>query len=478
MYKFKITAAYLVCFMALGLAGCGGGSGGSAQGVTVTTTAEPTTVPEDTTPPSTTVPTTPPPSTTPSALPLLQQSDLVYEGAIKVPKGKYGASTFDSSFSYGGAGLSYNATNNTLYIIGHVYENMIAELSIPAVVNNSDLASLNTASVVQGSIDIANGNWDNLKLDGSEVGNGGRPGSFIVYGGKLIGNSWAYFDGAQEAVRSHFTASLNWSTEGTQFSGMYRVGVHYSGSTSAANGGFVGGYMGHIPANRQAEFGGPVLTGLGGVSIISRSSYGPGAWVFNPADLGVTDPAPATMLLGYTADNQTLGSYSGPSLYYNGTTEVRGVVFPEGTDSVLFFGKHGLGMTGQGDSCYGVGTNNITLHSQPVGDGSIYCYDPVNSAKAPHAYPYVYRIWAYNAQDLLKVKNGVINPATGVSYKPWDITPYAIWNLDLPFANGDGTILGAAYDSSTQRIFISQQGGERYGEAPFPVIHVFKIALN
>jgi hypothetical protein len=50
--------------------------------------------------------------------------------------------------------------------------------------------------------------------------------------------------------------------------------------------------------------------------------------------------------------------------------------------------------------------------------------------------------------------------------------------LDLPFANGDGTILGAAYDSSTQRIFISQQGGERYGEAPFPVIHVFKIALN
>jgi hypothetical protein len=424
--------------------GCGGSTGSSATQDTKTT-AEP-------------------------GLPLIQQGNLVYQGAFRVPKGRYGASQRASSLSFGGAALYFNKSNNSLFMIGHVYEKMLIELSVPNVINGNNINELQTATVLQPSIDISEGNWNNLRLDGTAVGNGGVPGGFLISNDTLIGSSWASYDGPTEAARSHFTASPNWSRSGPQFKGMYRVGVNPNRSGSA-NGGFVGGYMAHIPADRQAEFGGPALTGMGAIAIISRSSFGPCAWVFNPDDLGVRDPSPATMLVGYPAGHTTLGAYSDtPSLYYNRATEVRGLVFPEGSNSVLFFGRHGLGLTGAGDSCYGYGTSDKSKHKTVNSDGVLNCYDPTDSSKGVHAYPYVYRVWAYNAGDLLKVKNGI--------KKPWDITPYAIWNLDFPFAIGNAHILGAAYDPTTQRVFISQQAGDKPNIDPFPLIHVYKLVFN
>lgn len=194
--------------------------------------------------------------------------------------------------------------------------------------------------------------------------------------------------------------------------------------------------------------------------------------------MGVKDPAPAKMLVGYPNGHTTLGGYgTGTTIYYNGATAVRGLVFPYNTSSVLFFGTYGYGPEGDGTMCYGIGTDDHSLHKKPVPghEGVKYCYDPCRSAKGPHAYPYAMRVWAYAANDLLKVKNREINPSTGNPYQPWDLKPYEIWDLESPLNDNCGGIDAVAYDPQTQRIFISQRGKDRERYERYPLIYVFQI---
>lgn len=411
---------------------------------------------------------------------LISKDDMEYQGAFRVPNRKMDGSSKYSPLSYGGTAIYYNEVNDSLFMIGHIHEKMIIELSIPQPVNSHNIKELKTSEVVQPLYDIANSQWGNLGLSGEPVGNGGRPGGFLIYDGRLVGSSYAYYDGGHKAFLSHFLASPKWSTSGSQYQGMYQVGESPLGA-GKANNGFVGGYMAHVPEDRQAEFGGPALTGQAALAIVGRTSFGPCVWVFDPSHIGVIDPVPATMLVGYPANHTTLGTYSDePNLFYNRTTQITGVVFPEGSNSILFFGRHGLGITGEGDSCYGIGVSDPELHGTESVDhpGVTNCYDPSSSSKGTHAYPYVYRVWAYDANDLLKVKRGVINPDTEEPFKSWDIKPYAIWNLDFPFGKDDAQILGAAYDPEGQRIFISQYNGEKPAMSPLPLIHVYRLNID
>ncbi len=417
---------------------------------------------------------------------LLLQSDLEYIGAFKVPKGNLGGASLGTTLNNGGSGLAYNATNNTLIMSGPKSERLLTEINIPTPIISGNLGDLNTAITIQSPVDIANSNWDNLKIDKTAIANGGRVGGFLFYNQKLIGSAYAYYDANYEAALSHFIASPNWISSGTQFEGMYRVG---NSPIGGVNGGFVGGYMANIPAAWQADFGGPALTGQAALSIITRTSYGPSVSVFDPDAIGILDPVPAKMIVGYPSTHQTLGTYGGTSLNFNMGTAVNGVVFPERSRSVLFFGRHGLGYTGLGDGCYGFGTSiyeeqGRTASSVPnTCDGvtitgeNLCCYDPSNSEKGNHAYPYVYRIWAYDASDLAKVANATINSTTGQQYEPWEIMPYAIWNIDLSFSPSSGIrdIKGIAYDNQSQRIYITQGSADVIGFDNYPVIHVFKV---
>jgi hypothetical protein len=88
------------------------------------------------------------------------------------------------------------------------------------------------------------------------------------------------------------------------------------------------------------------------------------------------------------------------------------MVFPSGSRSLLYFGTQGIGKF-----CYGEGTSDPSLNGKPTPDGTIWCYDPDNSSKGTHAYPYVPEVWAYDARDLLAVRRGL--------KKPWQVKPYA-----------------------------------------------------
>ena len=413
---------------------------------------------------------------------LLQEANLVYEGAFRVPQGNLGGDSSIWSFGRGGDGITYNAASNTLILFGSVSENYAIEISIPTPVDSTDITALNSASVVQVPGDIANSQWNNLNLDHTAVSNGGAPGSLLVYDGELIGNAYAFYPGSSTVAHlSHFTASLSWATEGNQFSGFDRVGIEPTGGVANSNGGWVGGYLAIVPDEWREALGFPVLTGNGGLPIITRASHGPSLWGFDPntIDGDVGTIADAEIFVGYDSNHQTLGEYGYGvgSLLFNNVTHLTGAVFPSGSDSVLVFGMHGLGKNLDGASCYGTGTDNESLHGTEVvqGESELYCYDPVDGEHGTHAYPYVSQVWAYDANDFVDVKNGV--------KEYWEVVPYAYWVIDLPFAIDTSTVTGkkawggVAYDPVTQRLFVSQLKADHWADQyePNPIIHVFSI---
>src|SRR5205085_1804721 len=128
--------------------------------------------------------------------------------------------------------------------------------------------------------------------------------------------------------------------------------------------------------------GGPVFNGQCCLAVVGRTSLGPALFTIDPAKIGASETTPATALVYYPEANP-LSAWESTGTYYNGTTELHGVVMPAGTRSVLFFGRQGLGTF-----CYGSGDE---------------CHDPTDSSKGTHAYPYAYYVWAYDALDLAAV---------------------------------------------------------------------------
>lgn len=392
---------------------------------------------------------------------LLNQSNLKYLGAFKVPGGLLGCDNYnDCTFSGTGGGgpLAFhkdgNNGNGSLFIGGHDWAQKIAEINIPPLVNSTNIENLNRATALQNFHDITEGNLGNILAGGAHVGSETtvKNGGLMVWGSKLVGTTYIYYPGPTQ-ILSHYTSSLNLSTNG-DFSGMYQVGEIGVART-------VGGYMCKIPTGHQAAFGGPALTGQAALSVIGTTSAGPSAFVFDPSLLvGATATAiPATSLVYYPADHKPWENIPW-NPYFNTTTEIKGIVFPSGSDSILFFGRHGYG-----EYCYG----DQTLNPELDGVGGL-CYDPYVSAKGPHMPPYKYQVWAYSSTELLSVKNGL--------KKPWDARPYAVWNFDLPFNRGDSTIRGIDYDESTKRLYVAQGGGEVRQYDKLPIIHVFEVTLT
>jgi hypothetical protein len=355
--------------------------------------------------------------------PLVQEGNLEYVGAFRLPSGNFGGSTF----TYGGRALAFNPANNSLFIVGSDEHQMVAEINIPNIVNSASLTNLATATVRQNFVDASEG-----RRQQQDNGNGVVTGGLLVHGGRLIGTVYRFYDsGSSTQSVSHYSRPLSLSTTG-QVVGLTKVGN--------VEAGFVSGYMTHVPESWRSAFGAPALTGNCCISIIGRTSWGPAAFAFDPGNIGQSGTVPAQPMVYYTSSNP-LDRYESTGISFNGTTRIPGVVFPEGTSSVLFVGHQGIG-----PYCYGTGSQ---------------CNDPSSPYQGDHAYPYRSQIWAFNANDLLRVKNG--------QAQPWSVRPYAIWHFDTPFdKNSPG---GVAYDPATARIFVAQ----RNADGDRPVILVYRV---
>ena len=132
------------------------------------------------------------------------------------------------------------------------------------------------------------------------------------------------------------------------------------------------------------------------------------------------------------------------------------MAFPAGTRSVLFTGRHG-------DTwCYGPGTGNSALVGtiDPAVSQYPYCYDPTDPFQGNHGPPYRPTMWAYDANELIAVKNG--------SKKPWDVQPYAKWTLPgMPIDGVTNLMRAGYYDPATRRLYV--------GSTDSLTVHVFEI---
>ncbi|OGY85358.1 MAG: hypothetical protein A3F54_03020 [Candidatus Kerfeldbacteria bacterium RIFCSPHIGHO2_12_FULL_48_17] len=358
-------------------------------------------------------------------LPRIRYRNLKYQGAFRVP----GDTINGTSFNYGGTAIAYNPDKNSLYMVGHDHHQKVAEIKIPQIVNGTSLTDLKTATFLQKFYDFSDGKVTEAGDYHTKVG------GLLVYKNRLYGTAYEYYDANNSQILSHIISPLDISRP-RDARGPYQVGT--------AGAGFVSGFMTQIPPVWQKLMGGPALTGQCCLAIVGRTSSGPAASVFDPTDLGKLEkPVPATQVVGYPLAHPLGTGWGTTSNLFNGTTVMAGAVWPEGTRSVLFFGRQGIGPW-----CYGTGAE---------------CNDPVVSYKGTHAYPYVYQIWAYDARDFVSVKNG--------EKQPWEIKPHDIWRLELPFADQNHVIGGVTYDTKNRRIFVSQLRGDN----KLPVVHVFTI---
>jgi hypothetical protein len=353
-----------------------------------------------------------------------------YIGAFRVPFGTIG----DSSFSYGGTALAYNPKKDTLFVVGHDHQQAVAEIDIPEPLNTIRIENLNTAAVVQQFTNIKS-RIPRFSLEGNT-----KIGGLLVVDDALVGSIYEYYDADANAVDSHFKLS-SLDLANAKVTGLFPVGE--------IGGGFVGGYMATVPEEWRGRLGFSHLTGQAALAIIGRTSAGPAAFGFNPEQLA-PKAAAATPFVYYPLA-KPLAKEDVQNPLFNTTTEIKGIAFPDGTDSVLFFGSHGVGPW-----YYGTETEGQT--------------DPARQGKGPHAYPYVYQVWVYAAEDLLAVKSQI--------KQPWEIKPQDVWTFDLPFSELGKRIGGVAFDQRTKRLFLSQLHADAVGYDLNPIIHVFRLGSS
>jgi len=392
-----------------------------------------------------------------SSLPLLHSGDLSYTGAFRVPASQDDNDPVRSAFAFGGEGLMYWPAHNSL-AMSNLYE-YVGEINIPAPVNSANLTDLNRATFLQQPTDILRGH--RRDVDGDSY-NGAPIGGLFLRGQDLIANVYDVYDSLQSQSKSAFVTGQDFSNLPT-VGGPYQIGTTSFGGSTA---GVTSKWMLSIPSDFQTALGGTTLAGDCCISIIARTSIGPSVSSFNASDLGTANPVPATVLLAYTADHPSLGPWSGRGTStYTKATWVAGAVWPQGTRSVLFFGRVGTA----GNACYGLGTsdpvNSWPNKDVPDGAGGEYCYDLAdNGSHGEHAYPYRYMVWAYDANDLAAVKAG--------TKQYWQVLPYDTWSFELPIASYSRMIYGVTYDQASHRLFLTQKGADFSAS---PLVHIFTV---
>lgn len=353
-----------------------------------------------------------------------------------------GSFRLGSQYAYGGRSLAFDAENQSLFISANDQPspNQIGEVRIPATLGTGAVSALPTAQSKQAPANI--GRWSRAPRG---VSSAMKSGGLIVWGQRLIGTVFEYYDADGNAVDSHYQVMDKNNLGTSTVNGCYKVGNE--------GGGYSGEYLCTVPSNWQAQIGKPMLCGGSTMPINTRTSNGPCALAFDPSQLaGGAATAPVVNLLSYPNWHGSTSNYQHPddhplrapdsrNDYYNTSSEIKGCVWAEGTDEIVFFGSHGTGpwsYTQNGSSDPGRPNDNI------------------------HAYPYRYQTWTYTAQQLLEVKNGI--------KQPWEPQP-VVTALTLPYTSSLYRAGGVAYDSAGGRVFIAQP----FADGANPVVHVYSI---
>jgi hypothetical protein len=348
----------------------------------------------------------------------------------------------------------------------------------------------------------------------------------------MVGGIW--YDATNSQKRSMYVRSRNLAARGTVSNAIHvGTGTHMLTRKDGRvhldeKPAYTHGYLGWVPQEWRAAFGADAAAGGTGKSITFRESQGPPLTFFKTAD-ALARPAniPAQWLLNYPFEKREdgermLGLWQGsalpaPTAYWpmyepappgvepflprynpdgsimlqplyeadgvtpqrnadgsiryrplssqygalwNGVAHINSFAWPNKSRTIMFIASMGIG-----EFCYKDCPTHPVVPTTTRRDGT-------RILGGPHAEPNTYRVWFYDALDLLKVKRGEM--------KPWQVMPYRVENITLPGPQqGSINIRSAIVDHRTNRLYVAQyvdrwtEGGG-YVDSP-PVIHVYQL---
>ena len=214
-----------------------------------------------------------------------------YSGSFRLSSDGFGA----SSVNYAVGTLAYNSDRHSLFIVGATRESAIAEFPIPDASLSEDLSELPVVEPIQDFV---------LFLDQLYTTDGiNRITGMYVHGDEIIVNAENWYGAGGQDRDTTFVIKDKSDLINSAVEGYFQM----EGAARCA------GYMGAIPEEWRASFGGSSLyTGWSSVySIISRYSIGPSLWAFDEGAIlnimegGQEIPTRAFMNYPYAYDEST-----------------------------------------------------------------------------------------------------------------------------------------------------------------------------
>jgi len=386
---------------------------------------------------------------------LVYKNNLTYLGSFRVHN-----SYFDSpsviNESYAQA-IAFDASGNggagSIFILSSINRNT-CEINIPTSFADgfaTAYASLPEASIIQSAVNVSGwtAGYDFTGIYGQ-----------LIYNGNLIQSGGQVYTPAAPLI-THSKRSKSLSATVTTVTSLVTPSGGYG------NGRYLSGPMCLIPSAWQTALGGKALTGWAGISVNGNSNKGPPAYAFDP-DLIGTGNVTAQTLLHYSnslpLDAESQNPLDGEDAkgsqapLWNSTSfgyGVYGMTIPNGTDSLLYFGLNPVGVQGYSDTA-GYEVDNVDAY---YGSGTRNAFDLFQQTRSPYCGTYAIQCWAYDLNALASVKSG--------STLPYNVKPYAVWSISLPYNTASSTnsdaipnkspIAGAIYDSINKRIYIGHR---------------------
>ncbi|MFO6423020.1 hypothetical protein [Motilimonas sp. KMU-193] len=386
-----------------------------------------------------------------ASLPLWQISDMQYLGGFRLSSGKFGDSAYPN-LNYSPAAIAFNPNNQSLFVVGHDYEQGIAEFAIPEVVNSRDPADFNVGDqALQNFAPFHNTDRVDTGID-----NWFRVNGMYLLDGQLIVNYMNWYDagGGETDTSVRFVDASDLAN--SEMHGPYQL-------DGAAH---VAGWITDVPENWQADFGGTHISGHAHGSIHSRLSTGPSGFIWSPRQtmLQQTNGPVATEAVLDFPHRRAQMLYD-KTIYGDMSISVQDILYNEDRQNQLW--------TALSEAAFGViipGTNTyLTIgnsggHESGIGykatqDNGNLCGGPCSLAAADN-YSYY---WLWRVTDMLKVKNGEM--------EPWDMRPYDYGKLD---SIGLINLKGGAYDAETGKLYVAFKNADtlnNYARPPLFLVY-------
>ncbi|NQY86764.1 MAG: hypothetical protein HRT51_03285 [Colwellia sp.] len=376
-----------------------------------------------------------------------------YQGGFRFSGEVFGDSNY-TNLSYAPGVIAYNPTNHSLFIVGHSREQAIAEFAIPEIVNSQNMADFKVQeNIIQGFVDF----HETGRVD-TGIDQRFRITGLALIEGKLIANYMDWYDasGSETDTTVVFQDANNLST--SKIIGPFE----FEGAMHAA------GWITPIPLEWQQSLGGRYVSGFSAGAILSRLSVGPSAFVLTDVDSLINAKHGTVIKSGVLLDfNYPQNILYDKTVYGEGSINQDDILYNKDLQNDLWTRNSGAshGFIVPGSNTY------VTLgysggHESGLGykitqnDGNL-CGGPCPFIAAER-YNY---IWLWHVSDLLKVKQGLM--------EPHDVRPYEYGKFDTPI---NAELRGASYDADSGLLYVSLKDGDTtalYSRPP--LFYVYKI---